>query len=231
MKIKTVTITGADNKTNIDEMFEISKQYPFVEWGILFSPKRVGTERYPGFTWLHTLWDEWKKHKLNLSAHLCGEYTRQMLMGNSDLYDSLLLKEIFNRFQLNFNSKNTPVTKDFFPILKNMDKNFILQYNQSNVPVCVYAMKELQNVSFLYDSSGGRGNIAKEWKPPFMGFLTGYAGGLSPDKLESELKKIEKVCGDAEIWIDTESRVRTNEILDMEKVKLFLEIASAYVSK
>ena len=234
MKINRVTITGADNKTNINEMLKIWKQYPFVEWGILFSPKRIGEERYPDFAWLSNLMAKRVGNpKINLSAHLCGAYTREMLMGKTDLIKNFPITgflELFGRFQLNFNAEKTDGDCDkFFPLLKKLGWDFIFQHNHSNKMICNEAIIRKQPISFLYDSSGGRGNIASSWKEPFDGFFTGYAGGLSPDNLESELKKIAQVVGDDEIWIDTESRVRTNGVLDMEKVKSFLEIASQYV--
>ena len=245
MKIKKVTITGADNDTDIREMVKISQQYPFVEWGILFSPKRLGEPRYPDYWWLSDLRTKRIEQKMNLSAHLCGGYTREMLMGKTDYLDNMPIKNflaIFSRFQLNFNVSRTELDCDkFFPLLKKLGWNFILQHNNSNEMICNESIIRLQPISFLYDSSGGRGTIASEWKSPIGDFghppkifFTGYAGGLSPENLAEELIKIEKVCNDldanSEIWIDVESRVRTNGKLDMKKVKSFLEIASNHIA-
>ena len=231
MKIKTVTITGADNNTTINEMAQITNDFPFVEWGILFSPKRVGTERYPDFKWLSELHDHWLEEKINLSAHLCGQYTREMLAGkctlisNAPFVDHL---EIFKRFQLNFSALKNDVDIDaFFELLDKLKLNFILQKNYSNFGICQTAM-HYKNISFLYDSSGGRGLAPICWEKPVTGFFNGYSGGLSPDNLESSLKKIEQVVGDHEIWIDVESNVRTYGKLDMDKVKKFLSIAREY---
>lgn len=234
MKLNRVTITGADNNTDINEMLEISKQYPFVEWGILFSPKRIGEERYPDMKWVGKLAETFfKDTRLNLSAHLCGGYTREMLMGKSELINNNLKDylTIFMRRQLNFNSsKNEVDLYGFFKLLERAPiLSFILQQNNANFKICQDVRnRKMQNIAFLYDSSGGRGTIASQWKQPFDGFFTGYAGGLSPENLGHELRKIEEVVGDNEIWIDTESRVRTNGVLDMDKVKQFLEIASKY---
>lgn len=235
MKIKIVTITGADNDTNTNDMFEISKQYPFVEWGILFSPKRIGEERYPDSNWLNKLSREYSYDKISLSAHLCGGYTREMLVGESKLIGTPKVKHFLSlckRMQLNFNSQKTKFNKNRFFKLLNcfIGGRIIFQYNINNVSICIDAMKSVPNISFLYDSSGGLGKIETEWKPPFMGFFTGYAGGLSPDNLKEELSKIEMVAGDREIWIDAETHVRTNGVLDMNKVKRFLEIASKYIT-
>lgn len=230
MKIKTVTITGADNDTNINEMLEISRQFPFVEWGILFSPKRIGEERYPDLKWIGSLT---RTEGLRLSAHLCGGYTREMLIGESHLIESEPIKaclKMFNRYQLNFNSYNSQVNRELFlKLLTRLGWNFILQFNDSNMAMCMEVMKYL-DISLLCDSSGGNGKLAQGYLPSFGRYFTGYAGGLSPENLEEELKKIELVAGDSEIWIDTESGVRTDSKLDIDKVKKFLEIASKYTT-
>jgi hypothetical protein len=47
VKIDKVTITGADNNTPISDLFVLQKQFPFVEWAILLSQSKAGTDRYP----------------------------------------------------------------------------------------------------------------------------------------------------------------------------------------
>ena len=81
----------------------------------------------------------------------------------------------------------------------------------------------------LFDISGGRGIVPKEW-PKQKGYC-GYAGGLSPDNLQEQLEKIEKVVDDVPIWIDAETHLRSpdNSILDLDKVRSFLEIARPWV--
>jgi hypothetical protein len=37
MRLKTVTITGADDAVDPEELLQIQQRYPFVEWGILLS--------------------------------------------------------------------------------------------------------------------------------------------------------------------------------------------------
>lgn len=232
MKLKTVTITGADNKTNIGDMVSLSKKYPFVEWGILFSPKRKGEARYPDTAWLNDLYMHWRSSDVILSAHLCGGYTAEMLTGNKHFLETLMSEgymDMFSRFQLNFNAGKHKVNAPaFFQLLSELNFEFILQHNKANAEIVQLATGK-KNISFLYDSSGGRGNLNADWKPPVSAHFTGYAGGLSPENLETELQKIATVCGDTEIWIDTETRVRTNDVLDMEKVEQFLEIAEKYV--
>jgi phosphoribosylanthranilate isomerase len=76
---------------------------------------------------------------------------------------------------------------------------------------------------------GGRGVLPENWQGVVPNHFTGYAGGLNPDNLEEALININKAVGDNEIWIDTETGVRTDDKLDLEKVVKFLEIAKKYV--
>jgi len=88
----------------------------------------------------------------------------------------------------------------------------------------------------LYDSSGGKGISPSEWFPPVTGpnwqnYSTGYSGGLGPDNLKEELQNIasvvdssvEQVCP---IWIDMESKIRTGDKFDLDKVQQCCEIVA-----
>ncbi len=238
MKIRVVTITGADNQTSIEDMFAISEEFPFVEWGILFSPKRYGSERYPTYNWLNNLHTKWRSNKnINLAAHLCGNFSSEMLVGKMDLvWNSDLANYIrmFDRIQLNFNVTKHPVnTDEFIKLLRKHGLKYILQMNKSNAQFCLdIATYNQGNVSFLYDGSGGRGIPPESWNSPIPGYHTGYAGGLSPDNIEEELIKINRKCTNTHtIWIDAETHLRTNEVLDLHKVRSFLKTASTYVKK
>lgn len=243
MKIDFVTITGADDSVDIKSMSDVNNEFlSKTEWGILFSQSRIGTPRYPSIGWLDKL-QHFQFHgnssALALSAHLCGNYSVELLNGNIDswFWDISQYSEIFNRFQLNFNSQKTLIP-DKFKFVQTINRlalkyscDFILQYNDSNKKLCVdayYSDLIQENIHFLHDSSGGRGKSPKLWTAPEFKNLTGYAGGLNPDNLEEELKKIADVVGDRWIWIDVESGVRTDDELDFKKVRKFLEVASKY---
>lgn len=240
MKIKTVTITGADDNTDIDALMKIHNHYPFVEFGILFSRSRQGTSRYPSLEWVKLLQEEAFSHcmskmpEIKLSAHLCGDYTWQRLttgLFNSAFDDlgDIMFGKLFSRCQLNFNSTNNPACEKFYDSFKYSTTKQILQFNKANHDLCQRIIEmNNPNVHFLYDGSGGRGVLPSEWKGVVPNQFTGYAGGLNPDNLEEALFKIDMVVGFNEIWIDTESGVRTDDKLDLDKVVKFLEIAKKY---
>jgi len=247
MNLERVTITGIDDKVSHEEIIKISQQYPFIEWGILFSPSRTGQSRYPTLGWVYEL----KKKadalqtKIKFSAHLCGDYTKELLeTGDNPLIqrndEFLKVGEIFKRVQLNFNASKNTACEAFYEFIKKYggDKvNFIIQFNNSNRDVCAEIMKREIPVHFLWDSSGGRGtDTGNDWSFPFIGYFTGYAGGLSPDNLKEKLDKFFEykffdMRSNADVWIDVESGVRTNNELDLDKVVKFLEIASKYTDE
>jgi hypothetical protein len=67
--------------------------------------------------------------------------------------------------------------------------------------------------------------------PPLRGLHCGYAGGLGSDDLGEQLERIGEVAGEAEFWVDMESRVRIpGDLLDLGKVVRCLEMARPFVS-
>ena len=98
MEINKITITGIDNSNDIPELLELQKQYPFVEWGVLFASK-PGKDRYP----LPHVIEDFLTAGLNLSAHFCGTWAKEPIEeGNFD-YLTAIFKEGFKRVQLNYN--------------------------------------------------------------------------------------------------------------------------------
>ncbi len=235
MKIKTVTITGADDRTNHLDLIKISERFPFVEWGILFSPKRKGESRYPTSDWAYKLNNDTKGLNMNFSAHLCGGYTKDLVQTGLLAVDGLiylLLCDLFKRKQLNFNSSYLTICDAFYSKI-NLYGNIIIQHNKANAQLCSRIISECEsikenNIDFLYDGSGGRGVLPNQWQGVVPNHFTGYAGGLNPDNLSDALKTINEAVGDNTIWIDTETGVRTNDVLDLDKVVKFLEVAEKY---
>ena len=245
MRLDRVTITGADDKVSHDDIIKISQQFPFVEWGILFSPSRTG-QRYPTLEWVNGLKKkiETGAHtmaKIKFSAHLCGDYTKEMLeTGDNPLIqrsnEFQKVGDLFKRVQLNFNASRNPACEKFYDFIKKYGGrdekvHFIIQSNKSNHYVCQEIIKRQIPVHFLWDSSGGRGtDIGNDWALPFFQHFTGYAGGLNPDNLKERLDKFFELKSPVEVWIDAESGVRTNDEFDLAKVVKFLEIASSYTT-
>lgn len=233
MNLDLVTITGADDSTAIRDIILTSREFPKVEWGILLSLKQEGNPRYPSYEWLDQLYAASKEFKLRLSAHICGRWVRNLI----GLGDFFMLEHrphhlgMFQRFQLNFHAERQerPVSKEFLAVLTALRfKEFIFQQDgvNDNLFRDVWAVNGMKCAVPLYDISGGCGILPERWPPAYEGVHNGYAGGLGPDNLEEELPKIAKAAGKERFWIDVETKVRTDEKLDIDKVKQFLEIAT-----
>lgn len=222
MKIDRVTITGPDDKTNYMDLIELQDKYPFVEWGILFSENREGEQRYPSRAHRETQFIG----VLNLSAHFCGWYARQVLeQSNFKLITDLPSQ--YKRVQLNYNF--TSSTKWNLNALllfaQKCDRNIILQYNRGNKSYIDHWMEVNtipENINFLYDSSGGRGTEISDIKPPIGDMYTGYAGGIGADNIDSICSDIGRIPNMNTVWIDLESGARTHNEFDLDKVNRIL---------
>jgi len=240
MKLKTVTFTGADDKTDLSELEKISNKYPFVEWGFLISKTKMGTQRYPSAKTIEKL----TCPSVHLrgggnAAHICGEICRQIIAdgGIREWSDHPILSRMLSvsdRVQLNFNAKicDIDLVNLFGFIKKTSFTSFILQQNENNasfINAIVPYIQRSKKINILFDCSGGNGSEIAEIPQLIPNIFCGYAGGLSPENLERKLQEIEAVVGDNEIWIDMESGVRTNNEFDLEKVVQCCEIAKKYV--
>lgn len=226
MRIKTVTITGPDNRTNVDDLSRLQEKYPFVEWGILFSGQTsVGAPRYPTFDWIHTL----EGKGLNLSGHLCGDYARQVVVrGDTSFMEHYTM---FNRFQLNANFSQTKVNLYELADTVNRfdDRRVTFQMNAANRIVVEWLkLLTIKQFDILHDASGGRGTEIKTIPEP-SGFFTGYAGGINTENVQNICEKITAHVNQSQVWIDMETGVRTNDVLDLDKVTEVLEKVSFFI--
>lgn len=218
MKLWRVTFTGADDQTSQEEMLKISREFEFVEWGILFASK---LDRCPSQEWLAKL-----PQGMNLSAHLCGTFVAAAMNGVFESYDS------FGRIQLNFYKKRLQTALNCQPLqdaIKKLKQDVIFGGNFKGVEVIPEKLP--LNVQFLHDASGGHGVSPKNWPEPIKNIAVGYAGGLRVENLADQLKNIAEVAKDRSVWVDMESGVRTENKFDLEKVKQCLEICSEYFEK
>lgn len=242
--LNKVTITGADNGTNPQEMAEISEDFPFVEWGILVMPNKKHDlpDRFPSKAWINeNLRKAWFNCKsLRLSAHLCKDYARQICDGKWDfLDDHLLLWTMVDRIQINLR-KIVEVTPSLIHGVRLTLYHGIHNFNKRQTPVILQTTSFTNDlllqenfrfncIQALFDVSAGNGILPENWPSNDVNFYTGYAGGLTPENLQENLEKMNAVATKP-YWIDVESGVRTGCCLDMHKVRAFLEIAEKYIT-
>lgn len=246
MKIILLTLTGADDKTDQNELTKLSEKFPFIEWAILFSDEREGTARYPTKEWREAFYKA--APNCNRSAHLCGKEVLSRLVAQ----DAALLNELkeYQRIQLNFNATrlDPELLEGLIKVVNSgigTSKSgklikFITQLNEANKSITnQFGQLDghmISNHQVLFDSSGGLGKSPETWPSLLLDKLCGYAGGLGPDNLKSELLKIKKQAEDSDdiidfhTWIDMESKIRTDDKLDLSKAHSVAEAVVLFSS-
>lgn len=185
-----ITFTGADEHTDIERMAELSRKYP-IEWGILFSPKRQGTGRYPPQDFIRRVVEH---DGLHLSAHLCGQHSRDVLV----LGHVPLSLTGFRRAQIN----SAELGIDPVAILRWGARVGVLTILQ-----CRGEFPPSTSVAWLFDQSGGRGVAPAAWPAQHPMATCGYAGGIGPGNVLDIIAMIDAT----DFWIDMESGVRDEQ--------------------
>jgi hypothetical protein len=230
MKIDRVAMTGADDSIQPEDLLEINAAYPEVEWAILLSKNSVGFRRFPSFKWIERLKDASKGVPIRLSGHLCGSWVRDLLLAKPTvLNEQPGLLDMFQRVQLNFHAYDHEYDKDFLKVLPS-DKQYIFQIDNVNDSVFKFALDSGLNAVPLFDVSGGAGIVPDKWPTPIDSVYCGYAGGLGPDSMTTQLELISKVATQT-IWIDMERRIRSedDETFLLGKVKICLDLVRKFM--
>ncbi len=206
-----VTLTGADEATDIARMADLSARYP-VEWGLLFAPVHQGAGRFPSFDFVAKLIE---RGAMRFSAHLCGGHAREVVARGACEALAGLLAGNFDRAQINTSERGVqPDRVRRFADAMGM-RGAILQ--------CRGDFPADARVDWLFDKSGGRGAAPPSWPKAREGAFCGYAGGLNPDNIGVALPAIAACVPEGQpYWIDMESGVRTDDRFDLDKCELVL---------
>lgn len=225
MKLKYVSITGADDGVAVADLNALAQEYPFVEWAILLLPEEAGSPRAPTFEWIRGFKAGYRgKHK---AMHLCGGALAGFVEGRADI---LALMAGFDRIQLNLEFGPVEGTYDPARLLAQIAAHpqfqFIIQYTDKRKSM-LPALAALPNHAILFDASAGRGVAPEGWPAPLQGHVCGYAGGINPANVARHIELI-RAAGAGETWIDMESGVRTDNRFDLDKVREVLKIAAPF---
>ena len=233
MSLELVSITGADDKVVPAVLADISAQYPFVEWAVLYFPEKEGRPRNPSALWR----DNFLALGLPYTAaHLCGTQVFRELLDPETAHLRIADLSRYRRVQLNINASRGEFSDkeilEIYRLLHGAGLRLILQRHTASEQVieqfvCEISRLEgpqgLKLIDILFDTSKGTGQRPDAWPAPypFIPFC-GYAGGLGPEVLETELPRIKAAAACAgnnqPYWIDMESGIRTDNAFDLEKV-------------
>jgi len=216
MQLSKVTFTGLDDHTDLSQVDEFCHDNPLAEIGVLYSPSWVGTGRYPSVAKIYEFVEKYPH--VPKALHICGAGFMEFMDATPHGW---MLATKFDRVQLNMNwdkRKGKTPLGGFVEAVRALKRPVIVQYTRGNKEL-VDAIAPSENVQALFDGSGGRGKLPDFWPAPLPGRACGYAGGLAPGNIFSELQRIDKAAGDAAVWVDMESGVRTDDKFDLEKCR------------
>lgn len=211
-----ITFTGADDATSPDRMVEIGRRAP-VEWGLLFSRKRQNSGRYPSLSFLGSL----RGRGLRLAAHACGAYADEIVDTGSccdfeGIAASLGLE--FERIQIN-------TARSFDP---GVFAAFAAGLGARAIAQCRDVFPEDDRVDWLHDVSAGEGLMPSFRPVPGPAVFGGYAGGLGPENVASELEAIARTHPvGRRFWIDMETKVRSADVFDLARCEAVLSAVYA----
>lgn len=218
------TLTGVDDATDLDAIADIFAEFPLAEFAILWSDTRAGAGRYPTKARIAEFARRFAQGRIAL--HVCGRAVEDLIEGRGEVSQ---VAKAFPRIQVN--SAFTPAhlwhdRLDRF-LLSSFPRTIITQHNEANAPLSLAFPDRLRH-AILFDASGGRGLSPTVWPESFQLRFCGYAGGLGPGNLQAELPRIARAAGPRQFWIDMESSLRVDDILDMARCRCVLAIAEAW---
>ena len=238
MRLRHITFTGIDARTDLQELQDIQQQYPIAEFGVLTSYHWYENgNRYLNPYLIET---QLRKRILNLALHVCGRAAHDAAVGRWNLIDKLTWMNLglFDRVQINIaNRKDNP--EYIFKRAKIAEQEVIIQQRSaSDMPVYEATLLKFlfkqdrynRTFSALLDSSGGQG-IDTPISIYQSAETIGYAGGISPDNVADKLTYLFENVRDGEFWIDMESGVRTDDWFDLDKVRRVLETCQPIIKE
>lgn len=228
--LERVTLTGADDSVDPGDLVELSREFHFVEWGILVG-SHDGSTRFPSRDWIRRLYsaNDDVSHDVQLSLHICGGRLRNIASGNPDLHDYLSgCESIFQRTQLNWHGEKqssvvaSNVSDSFMSLqIAGWEPEIIFQLDGQNDHMFVEAGRFFR-VSGLFDCSHGAGVLPTSWPIARGDISCGWAGGLGPDNVVDEFQRIRQKAIQP-FWIDMETKLFTEWKFDLAKCRSVLE--------
>jgi hypothetical protein len=139
--IKKLTLTGLDQKTNINTLVKLAEENPFLEFGFLYNATPNGRNRFPHKDWLALALPFLSGRSC---LHICGYGARKQLLAG----ELTELTRHTPRVQVN----GTLSTREAFTASRCVD-TLITQHTHENATLL---RLQARNHSILVNSSGGK---------------------------------------------------------------------------
>ena len=241
MKLRYITCSDPREHNSIKSIIELSQKRR-AEIAVQCHPSAMSANMPRNIWFNELLRAAMAQNHMNLAIHINNEWANDMCT-RGDIPNIILdwmkiekthNKPLIKRVQLNM-SQNTADNIDVCALramfYEFRHTEFIFQYNDKTKAAIEKLHKSYAKFSLLFDASGGNGVSPENWqKPIYNEHPMGYSGGLSPDNIVGNLRKIEKVVNDGQIWIDAEGKLKSQTLFS-EKPLFDVNIASAYINR
>lgn len=233
--IRYCTFTGIDASTDFERVVALSTSYPFLEWGVLYSPVQAGSHpRYMSMPQIQSFVERAESAGVNVALHVCGDGVREALTQSNPALEDVLNK--VGRTQLNLDASavsTRALGQDLRGLRGIRDIRVILQWNDRNEAALRQLRSDGSDFEFVIDASLGRGVTPTSWPSRdelgMTGRPMGYAGGLGPHNIAEQLPLINAAAAGRLFWIDMESGVRTpDDKLDLDKCERVAQTVSRH---
>ena len=225
--LEVVTFTGVDEATDLERVADLHARFHGrLEFAVLIGTRSGSADHpiYPPLRFVDRFRQFCGSRGVPAALHMCGRFARSAV--DIPVQESLLkIVEGFGRVQLNLIPPQRYGFAGEIARFAEAVPMLILQHEGTswdNLPVA------RENIEYLWDRSGGRGVVSfADWPTPplqdpwIRGDTRpryGYAGGIGPDNAAA----VAAVVGsrmDARVWVDMESRIRTDGQFDLDKVE------------
>ncbi|MDR1206840.1 MAG: hypothetical protein LBK26_00245 [Rickettsiales bacterium] len=252
MQIVKISMVGANEHLSEKDIIDFIRAYPLAEIGIGVSAGKGGRGT-PRFDYVKSLQNEVDKKCFpgrngTIALHVNGigkdgesGWPYQALNGHVNDALSEMMHFPNMSLQVNHYGYEIPIENaEIFAHGSDLWRKIaprarlILSYcdktkeyvNTFYSAICELHDSHILNFGILYDMSFGNAVMAEKYAPPvFPNIIQGYAGGFSPDNIQSELVKIRtaQINPDVKIWIDAEGKLKSadGKTLDLGKAEKF----------
>lgn len=236
MKLTTVTFTGVDDSISPDQIFKISQEYPWVEWGIYLRGHWYHPgNKFPSVQWCNKLSDLKRKYKKTQIALHFSDMLADNFLGGSQ-YQLSQFKDIVSassRIQVNTSGRDDVRYGGSKGLYKNFEyfgKQLIFQFDNRHLYPIALGLAHSLITGVLFDTSFGNGKLPDRWPDPFYRIYCGYAGGFNASNVVEQVNIISAKPFNKVFWIDIESGIRgIDGGFDLNKCIEILELVKPYV--
>lgn len=237
--LSKITLAGADETTDIKSLVALCKNFKLSEIAIHVSEKNA-TFNTDAYWWLREffLLDLYGKDccvALHINDIWAENFSNGDISPELETFLSMQYHDetpFIKRVQLNFQTFSKSKLQTLVNVIQRFpDIRFVFSYNEASKEFIQKLYATGATFDCLFNASFGKGILPEKRPSPMIDTIYhGYAGGLSPENVTSELDKIkQQLTPTASFYIDAKSNLQDDDgHFSIDKSILFLKKATTW---